>query len=112
MTISERRGMALPLSPMEKAERLTKIWCLKEAYVKAIGEGVGFGLQRIDIALNDEVILDSVKVDGKSLEGDGWSVELGTLEGGYIWACITESNERLGNPKIVPYENIIQVMHS
>jgi len=112
MTISERRGMTLPLSPRDKAERLTKIWCLKEAYVKAIGEGVGFGLQRIDISLNDHGILDSVKVDGKSLEGDGWSVELGILDGGYIWACITESSERLGKPKIVPYQDIINVMHS
>jgi len=112
MTISERRGMALPLSPREKTERLTKIWCLKEAYVKAIAEGVGFGLQRIDVSLTDDGALRSVKVDGKALEDDGWSVELGILEGGYIWACITESSEKMGEPRIVPYQDIINVMHS
>jgi 4'-phosphopantetheinyl transferase len=112
MTISERRGMALPLSPKEKAERLTKIWCLKEAYVKAIGEGVGFGLQRIDVSLSDDGALRGVKADGKVLEEGGWSVELGILEEGYIWACITESSERLGDPRIVPYQDIINVMLS
>jgi 4'-phosphopantetheinyl transferase len=112
MTISERKGMALPLSPKEKAERLTKIWCLKEAYVKAIGEGVGFGLQRIDVSLSNNGVLEGVKVDGKVLEDNGWSVELGILEEGYIWACITESSERLGEPRTVPYQNIIKVMHS
>jgi 4'-phosphopantetheinyl transferase len=111
MTISERRGMAVPLSPREKAERLTKIWCLKEAYVKAIGEGVGYGLQRIDVSLRDDEVPVSVKVDGKALEDDGWSVELGILEG-YVWACITESSEKLGEPRIVPYQDIINVMHS
>jgi hypothetical protein len=111
MTISERRGMALPLSSKEKAERLTKIWCLKEAYVKAVAEGVGFGLQRIDISLNDDGVLVSVKVDGKALEDEGWSVELGILEGGYIWACMTDSSERLGEPRIIPHQDIINVMH-
>jgi hypothetical protein len=104
--------MALPLSPSEKAERLTKIWCLKEAYVKAIGEGVGFGLRRIDVSLTDDGSLNSVKVDGKLLEDGGWSVELGILEGGYIWACITESSEKLGEPRIVPHQDIINVMRS
>ena len=102
--------MALPLSPSEKAERLTKIWCLKEAYVKAIGEGVGFGLQRIDVSLSDDGVLISVKVDGKALEDEGWSVELGILEG-YVWACITESSDRLGELRIIPHQNIINVMH-
>jgi phosphopantetheinyl transferase len=111
MTISERRAMALPLSPRDKADRLTKIWCLKEAYVKAIGEGVGYGLQRIDVSLSDDGVLESVKVDGKVLKNEGWSVELGILEG-YVWACITESGERLGEPRIVPYQDIINVMHS
>jgi 4'-phosphopantetheinyl transferase len=111
MTISERRGMALPLSPSEKAERLTKIWCLKEAYVKAIGEGVGFGLQRIDVSLSDDGVLEKVEVDGKALEDNGWSVELGILEG-YVWACITESSEKLGEPRIIPYQDIINAMHT
>ena len=103
--------MALPLSPKEKAERLTTIWCLKEAYVKAIGEGVGYGLQRIDVSLSDDGGLVSLQVDGMVLEDEGWSVELGILDGGYIWACITESSEKLGEPRIVPYQNIINVMH-
>jgi phosphopantetheinyl transferase len=111
MTISERRGMALNLSARAKAERLTTIWCLKEAYVKAIGEGVGFGLQRIDVSLTNDGALKSVKVDGTALEEAGWNVELGILEG-YVWACITESGERLGEPRIVPYQDIINVMHS
>ena len=79
--------------------------------MKAIAEGVGFGLQRIDVSLNDDGALKGVKVDGKALEDDGWAVELGILEGEYIWACITESSDRLGEPRIVTYQNIINVMH-
>lgn len=103
--------MALPLSPREKAERLTRIWCLKEAYVKAIAEGVGFGLQRIDVILGNDGVLQGVKVDGKALDDSGWAVDLGTLDG-YVWACITESSERAGQPKIVPYQDIVDVLLS
>jgi len=79
--------------------------------VKAIAEGVGFGLQRIDVSLNDDGALEGVSVDGKALEDEGWSVELGVLEG-YVWACITESSEKMGEPRIVPYQSIIDVMYS
>lgn len=110
MAMPERRSISLPLSPGEKAERLTRIWCIKEAYVKAIGEGVGFGLQRIEVCLGDDGSLEGVKVDGKSLGDNGWMVSLGTLEG-YIWACVTEkSSEQMAEPKIVSYRDIIDVL--
>ena len=101
------------MSSREKAEKLTRIWCIKEAYVKAIAEGVGFGLQRIDVTLSDngddKKIVAGVKVDGKDIGKDGWTVDLGVLEEGYIWACVSESSER-ATPKIVPYQQIIDVM--
>ena len=109
--------MSTPMSSREKAEKLTRIWCIKEAYVKAIAEGVGFGLQRIDVSLsdsdsvngNDKKILAEVKVDGKDIDKDGWTVDLGVLEEGYIWAYVSESSE-IATPKIVQYQQIIDVM--
>jgi phosphopantetheinyl transferase len=113
MTVSERRGIASMLTSMEKAERLTKIWCVKEAYVKAIGEGVGYGLQRIDVSFGDEGRLEGVKFDGKQLEDDGWTVALGILEDEYIWVCVTESSDRSDvTLKIIPYQNVIHLMQS
>ena len=52
-------------TPAEQVECLQgkdaalRIWCLKEAYVKAIGRGIAFGLQRIDCSGTELNLLDS-----------------------------------------------------
>lgn len=56
---------------------LTTLWTLKEGYTKAIGEGVGFGLERINVVL-DELKAVRVEVDGKDID---WKWRIGDVQG-------------------------------
>jgi phosphopantetheinyl transferase len=85
---------------------------VKEAYVKAIGEGVGFGMDRIDVGLDDEGKLKGVRVDQRPLSDSGWNVEVGYLDGEYIWACVSKGDQTSGSsekiiPKMVDHQDII-----
>jgi 4'-phosphopantetheinyl transferase len=86
MTTSERLALAVPVTPQQLRWVLTNLWTLKEGYTKAIGEGVGFGLERINVVL-DELEVVRVEVDGRDLVDDGWKWTLGRIgegmESGY-----------------------------
>jgi len=43
----------------QTADCARRMWCLKEAYVKALGRGIGFGLQRIDCSESQLSVIDS-----------------------------------------------------
>jgi 4'-phosphopantetheinyl transferase len=48
-------------SKSNAVERLTafyRLWCLKESYAKAIGEGVGFDLRRIECSISSDLFID------------------------------------------------------
>jgi len=49
-----------------RLQRLFKIWTLKEAYTKALGQGLGFDFRRIEF---DEE-LSEISIDGQA--PDGW----------------------------------------
>lgn len=88
--------MTLPLSPREKAERLSTLWCIKEAYVKITGEGLGLELERIEVILNDGGDVEKVRVDEKNIDELGFKLTTGRLgEGdGYRYACIWHTGGR------------------
>merc|ERR1712173_559423 len=44
----------------------SKIWVMKEAYLKTVGDGIAFGLDRIDTVTSDGEFL--ISVDGKVVE--------------------------------------------
>jgi 4'-phosphopantetheinyl transferase len=86
MTVPERLALAVPLTPHELRWALTTLWTLKEGYTKAIGEGVGFGLERINVVF-DGLNAVRVEVDGRDIADDGWHFRLGRvgegMESGY-----------------------------
>lgn len=54
-----------------KLTNFTRFWCLKEAYVKAVGVGIVIDLRSIDFTTNSDIstrlVVDTtIKVDGKS----------------------------------------------
>ncbi|OCF42615.1 4'-phosphopantetheinyl transferase [Kwoniella heveanensis CBS 569] len=96
-----------------RAWALTYMWALKEGYTKAVGEGITFGMERIEVDLGLEadvgceigrdcvsdgqsdphrsalqrLHVKSVIVDGKEVSERGWEYRVGQIDGhGYaVW---------------------------
>lgn len=78
----------MKLTDRDRARRITTLWTLKEGYTKAIGEGIGFGLERIKVDLDEGGQARKVWVDGRDLRDEGWEWLCGPLgDGGYGWAA-------------------------
>jgi 4'-phosphopantetheinyl transferase len=45
-------------NPVEKLTAFYRLWCLKESYVKALGEGIAFDLRRVECVINSELFID------------------------------------------------------
>lgn len=72
LTLLEKQSLAMPLSLRDRSLRLTKLWSVKEAYTKAIGEGITFGLERIEVELSASAgKVERVKVDGRDVDERG-----------------------------------------
>lgn len=71
-----------------KAKLLTTLWTVKEGFTKATGDGISFGLDRIEVELGDGSVA-GVKVDGRDVRDDGWSWVVGSIDSGaYGYAVI------------------------
>ena len=98
MTVRERQMLAGLPSRAQKHSALMSIWCAKEAYVKAIGEGLGFELNRLEVEVNMEEEANrgggvSIRVDGRNIATLGWSVLDGHLDkdgAAYRWICVVQ----------------------
>ncbi|XP_078152268.1 uncharacterized protein LOC144547477 isoform X3 [Carex rostrata] len=67
-----------------------RYWCLKEAYVKAIGAGLGFGLNRLEFHHNNWTDI-YLCIDG--IRSDNWRFFIFELENNHL-ACVAK-----GHPK-------------
>ncbi len=68
----------LAKSPDEQMQHFFSIWTLKEAFIKAVGQGLSYPLDAFVIHLNEG---DTVKVDVQGRdEGDNWSLHSFHLE--------------------------------
>ena len=92
---SERQVLAVNLSKEERARRITTFWTFKEGYTKAIGEGIGFGLERIKVDMDDDGQVQVVSVDGRDIKEDGWKWESGWIGANnkYGWVAIWRGDE-------------------
>ncbi|CAF0862412.1 unnamed protein product [Brachionus calyciflorus] len=45
-------------NPVEKLTAFYRLWCLKESYVKAVGDGMGFDIKRIECVPRSELLID------------------------------------------------------
>lgn len=56
----ERNFIYNKVSPVEKLSAFYRLWSLKESYVKALGDGIGFDLKRIEVVPNSELFIDLI----------------------------------------------------
>ncbi|WWC92849.1 uncharacterized protein L201_007810 [Kwoniella dendrophila CBS 6074] len=86
LTLKEKLSLSgKMINDKERNLKLMKIWTLKESFTKAIGEGITFGLERIEVLLNDKNEIEKVNIDGKNSRDIGWIYEQGQIEDN-IWA--------------------------
>ena len=103
---TEKQSLAVNLSDKERAKRVTTLWTLKEGYTKAIGEGIGFGLDRIRVDVEEDGDVVKVSVDDRDVRDDGWEWSTGWLDEdeGYGWAVYwrgdCEKGEKAGIIKV------------
>ena len=92
---AEKRALPSDLSMNDRARRVTTFWTVKEGYTKAIGEGIGFGLERIRVDLDERGEVRMVCVDGRDVRDDGWRWECGWLgrDEGYGWVVFWKGDE-------------------
>lgn len=55
---NERQFIEAKSNSIEKLTAFYRLWCLKESYVKAVGDGVAFDLRRIECQINNELFID------------------------------------------------------
>ena len=74
---------------------MTTFWTVKEGYTKAIGQGIGFGLERIQVDLDERGDVGMVSVDGSDVRDNGWRWKCGWLgrDEGYGWVVYWKIDE-------------------
>jgi 4'-phosphopantetheinyl transferase len=78
-------AMLRKLSPQQRAEAFFNCWTLKEAYIKARGEGLSFPLKRFDVSFASGEQRAALTVHGAAAESERWALQ--TLRPGDAYAA-------------------------
>ncbi|NET26972.1 4'-phosphopantetheinyl transferase superfamily protein [Okeania sp. SIO1I7] len=70
------------LPPQQQQEIFFKIWTCKEAYLKATGDGLAGGLEKVEVCLTPEQPIQFISINGDFQEAARW----------YLYQFIPESN--------------------
>lgn len=82
--------MLSALSPSERIEGFFNCWTRKEAYIKAIGEGLSIPLDQFDVTLNPRDEAKIISIKGDSISASYWSLYPLTPAPGYVGALAVE----------------------
>ena len=67
------------MTAVDRAAAFMRVWTRKEAYGKAIGVGIGFGLRSVTVGLSGPTVLSGT---------DGWQVADVEIDSGYAAAVV------------------------
>ena len=129
---SERKVLDAAVSDTVRAHLLMTLWTVKEAYVKAIGEGIGFGLDRIVLEFEPAgpdsnptqslPAVNRVTVDGVDVSARGWSWAFGTVGRDptsatdstrpYAWATFCRGDQAASKLQHVQWDDFISIFGS
>jgi len=79
------------LSAVHRPLGFFNCWTRKEAFVKAVGDGLGFGLHRFDVSLDPGAPARLLRVDGDAGEQCGWVLRDFVPTPGFVGAVVTQS---------------------
>lgn len=78
------------LDPHEKPEGFFNCWTRKEAFVKAVGEGMSRSLDTFDVTLKPGTPARIVRVGEASGDACGWTLESFSPAAGFVAAVVTQ----------------------
>lgn len=81
------------LPPSEQAEAFFQAWTRKEAFLKATGEGIGEGLQRVEVTLGPGELPRLVSLAGGRAARPDWALRHLVPAPGYIGAIALQAPE-------------------
>lgn len=96
---------------------MTRLWTFKEGYVKATGDGIGFGLDRMSVAMSNKAVVAHVRIDGEDVKTRGWNWTYGSFEDTesrptktYGWSAFWKGEEEAApEVKHVSWEDFVRV---
>lgn len=80
------------LPPAEKDVGFFNCWTRKEAFIKALGDGLYHPLDRFDVSLAPGEPTRILRVEGMPGDECGWRLESFLPAAGYVGAVVTETN--------------------
>lgn len=89
---------------LEQLTRFYRLWCLKESYVKALGVGIGFDLQRIDFHIYTPMLAAGERTSNTQLHVDGchdcsWRFEETRIDNDHYVAIATQKVDAVSHPE-------------
>lgn len=81
------------LPPKIQCEAFFRAWTRKEAYLKARGEGISFGLEKVEVAFAPEEPASISKVPDDPNASTRWVVKHLSPAPGYIGAAVVEGSD-------------------
>lgn len=78
------------LTPSQKQPAFFKCWTCKEAYLKAIGDGLALPLDQFDVSLSPREPAKLLSIKGDSQSAHGWFLQELTPVSGYVAALAVE----------------------
>jgi 4'-phosphopantetheinyl transferase len=82
--------MLVALPPSERIEGFFNCWTRKEAYIKAIGEGLSIPLDQFDVTLNPSDEAKILRIKGDPILASSWSLYPLIPAPGYVGALAVE----------------------
>jgi 4'-phosphopantetheinyl transferase len=76
----------------EKAQQFAffRCWTRKEAYIKAVGEGLGLGLDQFTVPVGEDVLQSPFHISNHHAEKQPWWLEDIPAPAGYVGAIVTD----------------------
>ena len=81
------------LPEQQRLDAFYLCWTRKEAFIKAIGEGISFPLQQFDVTLIPGEPAQLLSVDGSAEKAGRWSMHNLTIADGYAAALVIEGSD-------------------
>jgi 4'-phosphopantetheinyl transferase len=82
------------LDPRDKPIAFFNCWTRKEAFIKALGDGLYHPLDRFDVSLAPGEPARILRVDDTPGEACGWRLESFCPAPGFVAAVVTEDDDR------------------